>query len=376
MSEDTLKDLFMELPPRLQDRQSQLQAFMQGELSEDEQAKLHAEAATDEDLAYALTLFAPFDAHEMAGVMAQVQDALPGVQEAPQMSLLQGGVAAAMAPAEHHNVVALQPTARRSRSRLVVAVGGLAAAAALAFVIVSSRGPELDVLAPKLAAYAPQDSLRLEVKVRGSALDSPQVTVLAMAAGEVRRLQTELQGDAGSYFVEAPLGELTGQLAGQVELAMLPGHAPERTDSELLERLGQRARAQVIVQPPAYALAVISEGTLRGASLEQSETASTAAAVPGQLTFRLNPVTRTDGRLALRAFVQREQQPPVELSGQQRNRRGTFELKALSADVLQDAQTATVYLLVGPAGATVAPGDVTQPLPAPWRRSVHVVYRK
>lgn len=370
MSEDTLKDLFMELPPRLQDRQSQLQAFMQGELSEEEQVKLHAEAATDEDLAYALTLFAPFDPDEIAGVMAQVQAALPGPAEGPRLSLIEGG-----APNDaqtHHPPV---PVRRRSM-RPLFAAGGLAAAAALAFAIVSSRGPELEVLAPKLAAYAAQDSLRLDVKVRGSALDSTQVTVLAMAAGEVRRLQTELQGSAGSYFVEAPLGELTGQLAGQVELALLPGHEPERTDSELLGRLSPQARAQVIVQPPAYALAVTSEGTLRGASPEQTETASTAAEVPGQLTFRLNPQTRTEGRLAMRAFVQRADQSTVELHGQQRSGRGTFELKVLSADVLQDAQTATIYLLVGPAGATVAPDDVTQPLPAPWRRSVHVVYRK
>lgn len=370
MSEDTLKDLFSELPARLRHRQAQLEALTQGQLSPAQQEALQTEAETDDDLAYALALFTPFSSDEMAGVEAQIKSALTQRDPAPRLSLIDGG-------APHQPVrAAIALSARRSAPRLLWGAAGLAAAAGLAFAVISTQAPELEISSPELAAYAPQDSLRLGVKVRGAALDSPQVTVLAMAAGEVRRLQTQLQGSPGDYFVQAPLGELTGRLAGQVDLAIVPGHAAERTDSELMTILGERPRARVIVQPPAYALAVISEGTLRGAEPAQTDTAATIAQVPGQLTFRLKPQTRTEGRLALHAFVARPDQAPVALTGQVRTDRGTFELTVLSGEVLQDAATATVYLLVGPAGTSVAPAEALQDLPAPWRRIVHHIVRK
>lgn len=373
MSEDSIEDLFAELPETMRARKAELEALQAGRLSDADRAKLEAEAETDDELAYALMLFTPFDAAEMAGVQDKISAALPAAATGPALSVVQGGAQPAPAPS---------PVATRG-ARGAWVVGGMLAAAAAVVLTFMPTAPEapFEVRAPAATALAPDDALKLEITPRAGSADTAAVTVLAVAGESVHRARVPVAKQGAELVLDAPTKDVVGPLVGVVRVLVLAdtdtdphGRIEAKDVRQMIEKLGATNSAELIVQPPAYALAVAAEGTMRGAEDLEAATASTAVEVPGKVTFNLRPATRADGEVAVHAFVARDDAAPVPLTARVRSRRAAFLVEAPTADVMAEAKTATLYFLVGPAGQT-PPSPLDAPA-APWRRTVHRLYLK
>lgn len=371
MSDDTIEDLMTQLPDRLRARRDDLQALLEGRLDADARARLEAEAETDEDLADALLLFTPFDAEELAGVEAKVQAALPA--SGPGLRVIDGD-----GPSSP------PPDAAPSRIRGAWIVGGMLAAAAAVVITLMPSAPSAPfrVTNPSAVAVAPEGKVRLELEPLRGATETSKVTVLAVAGETVHRTTLTAQAAGDRLVLESAASELVGKLAGVVRVIVL-----QETATDPLGRVGadevrnmmdkltkDGAWTRVIVQPPAYALAVAAEGTVRAAEAPKTATASTALDVPGEVTFNFRPATPADGDLVLEAFVARDGGEPEALEVKARASRAAFRVTASTADVLGGAETATLYFWLGPR-------DQPRPSPdaaaeAPWRRIVHRVYRR
>lgn len=370
MNEDTLAELLASLPDNLRHRADALARLAEGTLPAHERAALEAAAASDEDLALALTLFAPFDAAEVGAVEARVQAALPAPAAAGRPAL---------------QVISGAKARETSGRRVVAAFGGLLAAAAVLIAIMTippkaafkvHGGPDLVTAEPGSAARFELEWLR-----SGDAPDA--AVILAVAGQQVRRTQVALRAEGGRLVAEAPARELTGGLAGPVELLFL---APTKEDHALepgevrnmIAAFGDRAAARLLVQPPAYALLVRAEGTLRGGHSEAARgtvTASTAVYAGGRVTFELAPQVAVAGELAAQAFVARPGKAPEALPARFETLNAAFRTHLDTDVVLAGGDEATVYLVVGPAAQPVTAPQAVDALPAEYQRVVRVLYR-
>lgn len=379
MNEDSIEDLVAQLPDRLKARKAELEALLEGRLDAAARARLEAEAERDEDLADALMLFTPFDAAHLGAVHAKLQVALPTAPAAAgSLEVLPGGAEEAAEPAA-------KADAPKPKARGAWVVGGLLAAAAAVVLTLMPEPPRAPyrVEGPKTAALTPDARVRLELEALAADPGQTRVTVLAVAGESVHRAELPVsRAEGGRLALEAPAEDVVGPLAGVVRVVVLEqtetdpqGRVQAQDVHTLMDKLARfGAVTELIVQPPAYALAVAAEGTKRAAEDLAAATASTAVEVPGQVTLNLRPQVRTDGDLAAHVFVVRDGAAPAPLEVRVRQRRGAFLLEAPTARVMQDAERATLILLVGPEGQELPALDA--PPSPPWRRVEHRLYRK
>ncbi|MCB9650095.1 MAG: hypothetical protein H6730_26435 [Deltaproteobacteria bacterium] len=368
MSEDTLADLLSTLPDALRDRADALTRLAEGTLPEAERAALEAEAAEDEDLAFAVSLFTPFDAGELAGVQARVQDALPTaavvhvLPEAPR--------------------AANDEPSTSGKTVLGAFAGMLAVAAVIIVYAISIPKASFQVQGgAELVTTAPGDAARFDLKWLRDGEAPAEATVLAMSGSEVRRVQVPLRSEGGHLVVDVPARTLTGGLAGPVELLFLASTSEDRPLEpvevrNMIDKFGDLSAARLLVTPPAYALLVQAEGTLRGghSELDPATTASTAVFRGGQVTLAMTPSVTVAGDLAAHAFVVRGAGAPEALQATFQTRNAAFRTRLSTDEVLGSADEATVYLVVGPAGTPITAHQAVDALPPGFQRVVQRLY--